>query len=73
MARIRLIDTKDTFRLTIDETDIPYVTTYSLSKSVNGFLTMQVNLSVDEVEEIVIDSDQDVFMRKETAKSGRRK
>ena len=73
MARIKLVDTNEKFSLEIDGTEIPYVTTYTIIKTVRGYLTMQINLSVDEVEEIVIDSDHDVDIRKEAVKIGRRK
>ena len=73
MARIKLVDTNEKFSLEIDGTEIPYVTTYTITKTVRGYLTMQINLSVDEVEEIVIDSDHDVDIRKEAVKIGRKK
>ena len=53
-----MIDTKDRFLLEIDGTDIPHVSTYNISKSVSGFLTMQVVLSVNEVEELDIETDK---------------
>lgn len=58
MSKVRLIDTKDKFLLEIDGQSIPHVTTYTISKSVMGYLTMQVSLSVDEVEELDIETDK---------------
>ena len=59
MAKVRLIDTKDRFLLEIDGTEIPHVSTYEISKSVMGFLTLKVVLSVNEVEELEIETDKD--------------
>ena len=59
MSKVRLIDTKDKFLLEIDGQSIPHVTTYTISKSAMGFLTMQVALSVNEVEELSIETDKD--------------
>lgn len=58
MAKVRLIDTKDKFSLEIDGSDIPFVSTYTITKTVSGFLTMQVTLGVNEIEELSIDSDK---------------
>ncbi len=58
MAKVRLIDTKDKFSLEIDGSDIPFVSTYAITKTVSGFLTMQVTLGVNEIEELSIDSDK---------------
>lgn len=59
MSKVRLIDTKDKFLLEIDGQSIPHVTTYTISKSVMGYLTMQVSLSVNEVEELSIETDKE--------------
>lgn len=59
MARVRLIDTKERFLLEIDGTEIPHVSTYEISKSVLGYLTLKVMLSVNEVEELDIETDKD--------------
>jgi len=60
MARVRLIDTKDKFLLEIDGTEIPHVSTYEISKSVLGYLTMKIVLSVNEIEELEIETDKTV-------------
>lgn len=59
MAKVRLIDTAEKFLLEIDGTEIPHVSTYEISKSVNGFLMMKIVLSVNEVEELDIETDKD--------------
>lgn len=59
MSKVRLIDTKDRFLLEIDGQSIPHVITYTISKSAMGFLTMQVSLSVNEVEELSIETDKE--------------
>lgn len=65
MSKVRLIDTKDKFFLEIDGQSIPHVSTYEISKSVMGFLTMKIVLSVNEVEELNIETDKDAkVMRK---------
>lgn len=60
MAKVRLIDTKDKFLLEIDGTEIPHVSTYEITKSVLGYLTMKIVLSVNEVEELDIETDKTV-------------
>ena len=60
MSKIRLIDTKDKFLLEIDGTEIPHVSTYEISKSVLGYLTMKIVLSVNEIEELDIETDKTV-------------
>ena len=65
MAKVRLIDTKEEFLLEIDGTAIPHVSTYEISKSVQGFWTMKIVLSVNEVEELDIETDKEArIMRK---------
>ena len=64
MAKVRLIDTKDKFLLEIDGTEIPHVSTYEISKSVLGYLTMKIVLSVNEVEELDIETDKDVNVKR---------
>ena len=36
MAKLKLIDTKDKFLLEIDGTEIPYVTSYQITRTVRG-------------------------------------
>ena len=60
MAKVRLIDTKEKFLLEIDGTEIPHVSTYEISKSVLGYLTMKIVLSVNEIEELDIETDKTV-------------
>lgn len=71
LAKIKLVDTKEKFSLEIDGTEIPYVATYAITKTVSGFLTMQVTLGVNEVEEIVIENDNTQVERKRVKKSKR--
>lgn len=59
MAKVRLIDTKEHFLLEIDGREIPHVSTYEISKSVSGYLMMKIVLSVNEVEELEIETDKD--------------
>ena len=58
MSKIRLIDTADRFLLEIDGKDIPHVSTYEISKSVLGYLSLKVMLSVDEIEELTVETDK---------------
>lgn len=64
MAKVRLVDTKDRFSLEIDGSEIPFVSTYTITKTVSGFLTMQVTLGMNEIEELSIDSDRVQITRK---------
>ena len=64
MAKVRLIDTKDKFLLEIDGTEIPHVSTYEITKSVLGYLTMKIVLSVNEVEELDIETDKTVNIKR---------
>ena len=64
MAKVRLIDTKDKFLLEIDGTEIPHVSTYEITKSVLGYLTMKIVLSVNEVEELDIETDKTVNVKR---------
>lgn len=59
MSKVRLIDTKERFLLEIDGAEIPHVSTYEISKSVNGYLMMKIVLSVNEVDELEIETDKD--------------
>jgi len=58
MAVLKLIDTKDKFSLEIDGKDIPYVSTYQITKTVMGYLHVDIHLSVNDVEELSIETDQ---------------
>lgn len=60
MAKVRLIDTADRFLLEIDGKDIPHVSTYEISKSVLGYLSMKIVLSVNEIEELTVETDKPV-------------
>ena len=60
MSKIRLIDTADRFLLEIDGKDIPHVSTYEISKSVLGYLSMKIMLSVNEIEELTVETDKPV-------------
>ena len=59
MVKVRLIDTKEKFLLESDGTEIPHASTYEISQSVQGFLTMKIVLSVNEVEELDIETDKE--------------
>lgn len=58
MARLKLIDTKDKFLLEVDGTEIPYVTTYSLTRTVGEVVLIKLGLSVANVEEVIIETDK---------------
>lgn len=57
MAKLKLIDTKDKFLLEIDGTEIPYVTSYQITRTVGEVVLLKLALSVADVEsvEIVLD------------------
>lgn len=58
MAKLKLIDTKDKFLLEIDGTEIPYVTSYQITRSVGGVVLLKLALSVADVEKVEIVSDK---------------
>ena len=60
MSKIRLIDTADRFLLEIDGKDIPHVSTYEISKSVLGYLSMKIMLSVNEIEKLTVETNKPV-------------
>lgn len=58
MARLKLIDTKDKFLLEIDGTEIPYVTSYQITRTVSEVVLLKLALSVADVESVEIVSDK---------------
>ena len=58
MAKLKLIDTKDKFLLEIDGTEIPYVTSYQITRTVSEGVLLKLTLSVADVESVEIVSDK---------------
>lgn len=58
MAKLKLIDTKDKFLLEIDGTEIPYVTSYQITRTVSKVVLLRLALSVADVESVEIVSDK---------------
>lgn len=58
MAKLKLIDTKDRFLLEIDGTEIPYVTSYQITRTVGEVVLLKLALSVADVESVEIISDK---------------
>lgn len=58
MAKLKLIDTKDKFLLEIDGTEIPYVTSYQIIRTVGEVVLLKLALSVADVESVEIVSDK---------------
>ena len=58
MAKLKLIDTKDKFLLEIDGTEIPYVTSYQITRTVGEVVLLKLALSVADVEKVEIVSDK---------------
>ena len=58
MAKLKLIDTKDKFLLEIDGTEIPYVTSYQITRTVSEVVLLKLALSVAGVESVEIVSDK---------------
>lgn len=54
MAKLKLIDTKDKFLLEIDGTEIPYVTSYQITRTVSEVVLLKLALSVADVESVEI-------------------
>ena len=58
MAKLKLIDTKDKFLLEIDGTEIPYVTSCRITRTVGDVVLLKLALSVANVEKVEIVSDK---------------
>lgn len=58
MEKLKLIDTKDKFLLEIDGTEIPYVTSYQITRTVSDVVLLKLALSVADVESVEIVSDK---------------
>lgn len=58
MASLKLIDTKDKFLLEIDGKEIPYVTSYQITRTVGDVVLLKLALSVTNVEKVEIVSDK---------------
>ena len=58
MASLKLIDTKDKFLLEIDGKEIPYVTSYQITRTVGEVVLLKLALSVADVESVEIVSDK---------------
>lgn len=58
MASLKLIDTKDKSLLEIDGKEIPYVTSYQITRTVGDVVLLKLALSVANVEKVEIISDK---------------
>ena len=58
MASLQLIDTKDKFLLEIDGKEIPYVTSYQITRTVGYVVRLKLALSGANVEKVEIASDK---------------
>lgn len=58
MAKLKLIDTKDRLLLEIDGTEIPYVTSCQITRTVSEVVLLKLALSVADVESVEIVSDK---------------
>lgn len=56
MASLKIVDRKDKFMIEIDGSNVPYVTTYELSRSVSGIIMLRMALSIPDAE-VEIESD----------------
>lgn len=56
MASLKIVDRKDKFMIEVDGTNVPYVTTYELSRSVSGIIMLRMALSIPDAE-VEIESD----------------
>lgn len=63
MATLKIIDTKDRFLVEVDGTEIPYVTTYELTRTVEDIVLLKLALSVIDPE-VEIETDK-VNIRKQ--------
>ena len=58
VAKLKLIDNKEKFLLEIDGTQIPYVTSYQITRTVGEVVLLKLALSVTDVDEVEIVSDK---------------
>ena len=58
MSTLRLIDNREKFSIEIDGTEIPYVTTYQITRTVGGIVMVNLSLSVNDVDSVEIVSDK---------------
>lgn len=58
MSKLKLIDTKDKFLLEIDSTEIPYMTSYQITRTVGEVVLLKLALSVSDVDSVEIVSDK---------------
>lgn len=58
MSKLKLIDTKDKFLIEIDGTEIPYITSYQITRTVGEVILLKLALSVSDVDSIEIVSDK---------------
>lgn len=58
VAKLKLIDNKEKFLLEIDGTQIPYVTSYQITRTVGEVVLLKLALSVTDVDEVEIISDK---------------
>ena len=63
MATLKIIDTKSRFLVEVDGTEIPYVTTYELTRTVGDVVLLKLALSVIDPE-VEIETDK-VNIRKQ--------
>ena len=57
MSVLKIIDTKDKFIIEIDGSKVPYVTSYSLTKTVSNTVLLKLALAINDVD-IEIESDK---------------
>ncbi|MEE1219540.1 MAG: hypothetical protein U0L20_06425 [Ruminococcus sp.] len=57
MSVLKIIDTKDKFLIEIDGSKVPYVTSYSLTKTVSNTVLLKLALAINDVD-IEIESDK---------------
>lgn len=50
MSKLRIIDTQDRFLVEVDGTEIPYVTTYELTRTVGNIVLLKLALTVRDPE-----------------------
>lgn len=50
MSKLKIIDTKDRFLVEVDGSEIPYVTTYELTRTVGDIVLLKLALSVRDPE-----------------------
>ena len=64
MSKLKLIDKPDKFLIEVDGTEIPHVTTYTISRNISGCVVINLALSVNSIDSMEIEAKDNVVHSK---------